>query len=107
MLFLVVNSLFILFAILNINDPDWFLWVPTYFLVAASTGAYKKKLINKKAVNVLMVYLLFVFALSFFGYIEILDKNSDTMINMTEPNREAFGALLAVGWIYWTSREQE
>ena len=106
MLFLVVNSLFILFAILNINDPDWFLWVPTYFLVAASTVAYQKKLIKKRAVNVLMVYLLFVFALSFFGYIEVLDKNSDTMINMTEPNREAFGALLAAVWIYWTSRRQ-
>ena len=107
MLFLVVNSLFILFAILNINDPDWFLWVPTYFLVAASTVAYQKQLINKKAVNILMVYLLFVFALSFFGYIEVLDKNSDTMIKMTEPNREAFGALLAAGWIYWTSRGQQ
>ena len=106
MLFLVVNSLFILFAILNINDPDWFLWVPTYFLVAASTVAYQKKLINKKAMNILMVYLLLVFALSFFGYIEVLDKNSDTMINITEPNREAFGALLAAGWVYWTSREQ-
>ena len=106
MLFLVVNSLFILFAILNINDPDWFLWVPTYFLVAASTVGYQKKLINKKAMNILMVYLLLVFALSFFGYIEVLDKNSDTMINMTEPNREAIGALLAAGWVYWTSRRQ-
>ena len=106
MLFLVVNSLFILFAVLNVNDPDWFLWVPTYFLVAAGTVAYQKKLINKKAMNILMVYLLFVFALSFFGFIEILDKKSDTMINMTEPNREAFGALLAMVWIYWTSRRQ-
>ena len=107
MLFLVVNSLFILFAILNINDPDWFLWVPTYFLVAASTVAYQKKQINKNAMNILMVYLLFIFAFSFFGFIEVLDKNSDIMINMTEPNREAFGALLAMGWIYWTSREQQ
>ena len=106
MLFLVVNSLFILFAILNINDPDWFLWVPTYFLVVASTVAYQKKLINKKVVNILMVYLLFIFAFSSFGFIEVLDKNSDTMINMKEPNREAFGALLAMGWIYWTSRRQ-
>ena len=106
MLFLVVNSLFILFAVLNINDPDWFLWVPTYFLVAVSTVAYQKKLINKKAMNILMVYLLLVFALSFFGYIEVLDKNSDTMINMTEPNREAIGALLAASWVYWTSRRQ-
>lgn len=62
MLFLVVNSLFILFAVLNINDPDWFF--------------------------------------------EVLDKNSDTIINMKEPNREAFGVLLATGWIYWTSRSQ-
>ena len=106
MIFLVVNSLFILFAILNINDPDWFLWVPTYFLVAASTVAYQKKLIDKKVLNILMVCLLFVFAFSFFGFIEVLDKNSDTMINMKEPNREAFGALLAVSWIYWTSRER-
>ena len=107
MLFLVVNSLFILFAVLNINDPDWFLWVPTYFLVAVSTVAYQKKLINKKAMNILMVYLLLVFALSFFGYVEVLDKNSDTMINMTEPNREAVGALLAASWVYWTSRRQQ
>ena len=106
MLFLVVNSLFILFAALNINDPDWFLWVPTYLLVAASTVAYQKRLINKKALNVLIVYLLFIFVLAFFGFIEVLDKNSDTMINMKEPNREAFGALLAMGWIYWISRRQ-
>ena len=107
MLFLVVNSLFILFAVLNINDPDWFLWVPTYFLVAVSTVAYQKRLINKKAMNILMVYLLLVFALFFFGYVEVLDKNSDTMINMTEPNREAVGALLAASWVYWASRRQQ
>jgi hypothetical protein len=106
MLFLAVNSLFIIFAVLNINDPDWFLWVPTYFLVAASTVAYQKKLINKKSVNVLLFYLLFVFVFSFFGFIEVLDENSDTMINIKEPNREAFGALLAMGWIYWTSRSR-
>ena len=106
MLFLVVNSLFILFAVLNINDPDWFLWVPTYLLVAVSTVAYQKRLINKKALNILIVYLLFIFVLAFFGFIEVLDKNSDTMINMKEPNREAFGALLDMGWIYWISRRQ-
>ena len=106
MLFLVGNSLFILFAVLNINDPDLFLWVPTYFLGAVSTVAYQKKLINKKALNILMVYLLFIFALSFFGFIQVLDKNSDTMINMKEPNSEAFGSLLAICWIYWTSRRQ-
>ena len=106
MFFWLVNSLFILFAVLNINDPDWFLWVPTYLLVAAGSISYEKKLINKKTVNILMVYLLFIFAFTFFGFIEVLDKNSDTMINMKEPNREAFGALLAMGWIYWTSRRQ-
>ena len=94
-----------LFAVLNINDPDWFLWVPTYFLVAASAVAYQKKLINKKAVNILMVYLLFVFALSFFGFIEVLDKNSDTMINLKEPKREAVGVLIAMAWVFWTSRQ--
>ena len=106
MLFLVVNSLFILFAILNINDPDWFLWVPTYFLVAASTVAYQKKLINKKGMNVLLFFLLFVFVFSFFGFVETLDQSSDTMINISEPNREAVGALMGASWIFWTSRRQ-
>ena len=106
MLFLVVNSLFILFAVLNINDPDWFLWVPTYFLVAVSTVAYQKKLINKKGMNVLLFFLLFVFVFSFFGFVETLDQSSDTMINISEPNREAVGALMGASWIFWTSRRQ-
>jgi hypothetical protein len=106
MLFWFVNSLFILFAVLNINDPDWFLWVPTYFLVAVGSVSYKKKLINKKAVNILLLYLLFVFFFSLFGFVEILDQSSDTMINISEPNREAVGAFMGAGWIFWTSRRQ-
>ena len=106
MLFWFVNSLFILFAALNINDPDWFLWVPTYFLVAAGSVSCKKKLINKKAVNILLFYLLFVFFFSFFGFVEMLDQSSDTMINISEPKREAVGAFIGAGWIFWTSRRQ-
>ena len=106
MLFWFVNSLFILFAVLNINDPDWFLWVPTYFLVAVGSVSYKKKLINKKAVNILLLYLLFVFFFSLFGFVEILDQGSDTMINISEPKREAVGAFIGAGWIFWTSRRQ-
>ena len=106
MLFWLVNSLFIFFAVLNINDPDWFLWVPTYFMVAAGSVSYKKKLINKKVVNMLLFCLLFVFAFSFFGFVEILDQSSDTMVNVSEPNREAVGALMGASWIFWTSRRQ-
>ena len=54
MLFWLVNSIFILFAVLNIDDPDWFLWVPTYLLVVAGAVSYEKKLINKKAINMLL-----------------------------------------------------
>ena len=68
MLFWLVNSLFILFAVLNINDPDWFLWVPTYLLVVAGAVSYEKKLINKKGMNVLLFFLLFVFVFSFFCF---------------------------------------
>ena len=48
MFFWAVNSVFVLFAVLNINDPDWFIWVPTYFLVVASTAAYRENKIKKK-----------------------------------------------------------
>tara|TARA_Y100001970_G_scaffold154662_1_gene189532 strand:- start:1831 stop:2148 length:318 start_codon:yes stop_codon:yes gene_type:complete len=105
MIFWAVNSIFLLFAVLNINDPDWFLWLPTYLLVVLTTIAYRKNRVNKKAVNLLMAYLFFVFIMSFFGFVEVLDTSSDKMANMDEPKREAVGALMAMVWVFWTSRE--
>ena len=105
MLFWAVNSVFVLFAVLNINDPDWFIWVPTYFLVVASTAAYRENKINKKTINKVLLYLLFIFIISFFGFVEVFDDSSDTMVNMKEPKREAVGALIAMAWVFWASRE--
>jgi len=105
MLFWAVNSVFVLFAVLNINDPDWFIWVPTYFLVVASTAAYRENKIKKKTINKVLLYLLFVFIISFFGFVEVFDDSSDTMVNMKEPKREAVGALIAMAWVFWASRE--
>ena len=105
MLFWAVNSVFVLFAVLNINDPDWFIWVPTYFLVVASTAAYRENKIKKKTINKVLLYLLFIFIISFFGLVEVFDDSSDTMVNMKEPKREAVGALIAMAWVFWASRE--
>ena len=105
MFFWAVISIFILFAVFNIDDPDWFLWIPTYLLVVATTAAYRKKKVSKKAVNILLLYLLSLFVISFFGFIEFLDNSSDTMVNMKEPKREALGALIAMAWVFWTSRQ--
>ena len=105
MLFWAVNSVFVLFAVLNINDPDWFIWVPTYFLVVASTAAYRQNKIKKKTINKVLLYLLFIFIISFFGFVEVFDDSSDTMVNMKEPKREAVGALIAMAWVFWASRE--
>ena len=105
MLFWAVNIVFVLFAVLNINDPDWFIWVPTYFLVVASTAAYRENKIKKKTINKVLLYLLFIFIISFFGFVEVFDDSSDTMVNMKEPKREAVGALIAMAWVFWASRE--
>jgi len=105
MFFWAVNSIFILFAVFNINDPDWFLWIPTYLLVVAITAAFRKKKVSKKIVNILLLYLLSVFVISFFGFIEFLDNSSDIMLSMKEPKREAVGALIAMAWVFWTSRQ--
>ena len=105
MLFWAVNSVFVLFAVLNINDPDWFIWVPSYFLVVASTAAYRENKIKKKTINKVLLYLLFIFIISFFGFVEVFDDSSDIMVNMKEPKREAVGALIAMAWVFWASRE--
>ena len=105
MFFWAVNSVFVLFAVLNINDPDWFIWVPSYFLVVASTAAYRENKIKKKTINKVLLYLLFIFIISFFGFVEVFDDSSDIMVNMKEPKREAVGALIAMAWVFWASRE--
>ena len=105
MMFWAVNSTFVFFAVLNINDPDWFFWLPTYLLVVATTIAHRKNKISKKVVNLLIAYLFFIFIISFFGFVDFLDKSSDKMANMDEPKREAVGALMAMAWVFWTSRE--
>jgi len=105
MFFWAVNSIFILFAVFNIDDPDWFLWIPTYLLVVAITAAYRKEKVSKKIINILLLYLLSVFVISFFGFIEFLDNSSDIMLSMKEPKREAVGALIAMAWVFWTSRQ--
>ena len=105
MFFWAVNSIFILFAVFNIDDPDWFLWIPTYLLVVAITAAYRKEKVSKKIINILLLYLLSVFVISFFGFIEFLDNSSDIMLSMKEPKREAIGALIAMAWVFWTSRQ--
>ena len=105
MFFWAVNSIFILFAVFNIDDPDWFLWIPTYLLVVAITAAYRKEKVSKKIINILLLYLLSVFVISFFGFIEFLDNSSDIMLSMKEPKREAIGALIAMAWVFWTSRK--
>ena len=105
MFFWAVNSVFVLFAVLNINDPDWFIWVPTYFLVVASTAAYRENKIKKKTINKVLLDLLFIFIISFLGVVEVFDDSSDTMVNMKEPKREAVGALIAMAWVFWASRE--
>jgi|TARA_B100001093_G_scaffold304614_1_gene290452 hypothetical protein len=105
MFFWAVNSIFILFAIFNIDDPDWFLWIPTYLLVVAITAAYRNKKVSKKAVNILLLYLLLLFVISFFGLIESLDNSSDIMAKMKEPKREALGALISMVWVFWISRQ--
>ena len=77
----------------------------TYFLVVASTAAYRENKIKKKTINKVLLYLLFIFIISFFGFVEVFDNSSDTMVNMKEPKREAVGALIAMAWVFWASRE--
>ena len=104
MRFWTANGIFILFAFFNLDDPDWFLWVPTYLSVPVAVVAYQKQIINKRTIQTYSFFLLIVFFFSLFGPSNFLDNNSDTMLGMKETSRESIGALVAFFWVYFSSR---
>jgi len=66
----ILAILFVIFAVLQLNDVDPYLWVFMYLLTAAIPFMYARRILNKKVVTILLV----VFGLAFATYIPELIK---------------------------------
>ncbi|MEC9006718.1 MAG: transmembrane 220 family protein [Candidatus Neomarinimicrobiota bacterium] len=98
-----ISIIFIFFGLLNINDPDWFIWLPLYFIIALLpfTLIDSKKILFACSAIVLGLGLLTVF-----GYLDrfMPIQHDAKMVNMIENQREGLGLILGALWLAFTNK---
>ena len=96
---------FIIFGLLNINDPDGIYWLIVYFFIALIPFFPKEKISNNK-IKIFSSIILLLGILIGTGILNsiMLPQIDDKMINMLEHQREGAGIILGSIWI-WFSRK--
>ena len=92
---------FLAFGLLNLNDPDWYLWTPMYFITAAIIFSKTK---NKLTLNIFYLLVIVLVVLSLTGT-TALDKEVDSMVGMVENKREAIGGVFSICSVWFFSRK--
>ena len=93
-----VALIFILFAILNLNDPDGWIWAFVYLAVAIIPFVrnVRQKFLNQLASILLVIGLLLVSGL----LNNWMPKQADDrMVNLWEHQREGLGIILGSVWL--------
>ena len=94
--------MFFVFAVVNLNDPDGWIWALIYVAVAVLPPI---QIVNQKYLNQLAVVLLVLGALIASGILNqwMLQQTDDRMVNMWEHQREGLGIILGSAWL-WLGR---
>ena len=92
---------FFIFGLLNINDPDWFIWVPTYLMIAIIPIIPQ----NILPLNAKIFFSSTLFIVGSLVFLGILDTSfyyqaDNMMTGLLEYQREGIGLLLGSFWIY-------
>ena len=98
-------STFLIFGILNMNDPDWFIWVPLYCVIAIMP-IIPKNILDVQAKKIISMIF---FILGVLIFLKILDtsfyyQTDDKMISLWEYQREGLGLILGSIWIYYKKK---
>ncbi len=97
-----ISLMFIVFAAVNLNDPDGWMWALIYVAVAILPFIQK---IKQTYLNQMAVVLLVLGTLIASGILNqwMPQQADDRMVNMWEHQREGLGILLASAWL-WLGR---
>ena len=96
------SAMFFIFGLLNINDPDWFIWLPTYLAISIMPLTSQKKLPLR--VQKIVGNIFFIFgALIVCGILDtsIYDNADSMMTGLLEYQREGVGLILGSFWLYY------
>ena len=97
-----IAAVFIVFAVVNFDDPDWFIWVPAYIAIGLLPLLPVGILINShlKIIAIVILILGILVALGFLN--TIMPRQMDNrMVNMWEYQREGVGLLLGAIWLWF------
>ena len=101
----VIALIFIIFGLLNINDPDGIYWLMAYFLIALIPFLSKEIISDNKMKVFSGIILIFGILIGTGSFNSIMvSQIDDKMINMFEYQREGAGIILGSIWI-WFSRK--
>lgn len=97
-----ISGIFIVFAIVQYNDPDPFLWIMMYLLVGAIPILYIMDKLNRKFLRILIITFVFTFLLYIPPIFQWISNGMPAIIGtpgahspMMEVLRESFGILLS------------
>ena len=95
--------MFILFAVVNLNDADGFIWVPVYVAVAVLPLFQK---VDQKYLNIFGLILFGIGLMIAFGYLNSFmpQQIDDRMVRMWEHQREGLGLILGSMWLWFGRR---
>ena len=101
----IISLMFIIFGLLNINDPDGSYWILLYFFIALIPFVSSKIISNNK----LKIFSIIIFTLGILiglgGLNSFMAQQVDgRMINMWEYQREGAGIILGSIWIWFSRR---
>ena len=99
---LLIAIIFCFFAVVNLNDPDGFIWVPVYVTVAfLPLGSIEK--VSIRLLKFCSLFLFIVGTLVALGLLNsiMLWQADNRMGNMWEHQREGFGLILGAIWLWF------
>ncbi|MGY8780341.1 MAG: transmembrane 220 family protein [Fidelibacterota bacterium] len=97
-----IALMFILFAMVNLNDADGFIWVPIYVAVAVLPLI---QTVEQKYLNIFSLIIFGVGLLIALGFLNSFmpQQIDDRMVNIWEHQREGLGLILGSVWL-WLGR---
>ncbi|SVC87123.1 uncharacterized protein METZ01_LOCUS339977 [marine metagenome] len=91
---LTVGLLFTVFAGLQINDPDPFIWITAYSFPALLSFLFLMGYSNRYFQWILPAYLFFAF------YLFLHNKDTEVMHIFDETTNEMLGLILCAAWMF-------
>ena len=103
-----ISFVFLLFAGLQYNDPDWYLWIPVYLIISVLIFLSVKQKLPKLLLNSILLLLIVWFVFLIPDLIHWLQggmpniagtmKASNTELELM---REFLGILICIGDMFW------